>query len=150
SLQHSRHPTMMIRSLGLTVLLTLSMCACGREASPPKRVAAAPQAAPQPQRAAQTQSAAPTPQSETEKATAEQEAAGETDEDRSQVRSDLSLERLAALPENAQLPAGRWKPGVNYVPLVPAQPTNVGPGKVEVVEVFWLGCPHCYALESYV
>jgi thiol:disulfide interchange protein DsbA len=62
----------------------------------------------------------------------------------------VSLERLAALPENAQLPSGKWKPGVNYTPLVPAQPTNVGPGKVEVVEVFWLGCPHCYALEPYV
>ena len=24
------------------------------------------------------------------------------------------------------------------------------PGKVEVIEVFWLGCPHCYALEPYV
>ena len=23
-------------------------------------------------------------------------------------------------------------------------------GKVEVVEVFWLGCPHCYALEPYI
>jgi thiol:disulfide interchange protein DsbA len=39
---------------------------------------------------------------------------------------------------------------VNYDPLVPAQPTSVGPGKVEVVEVFWLGCPHCYALEPYI
>ena len=33
---------------------------------------------------------------------------------------------------------------------MPAQPTTVAAGKVEVVEVFWLGCPHCYALEPYV
>ncbi len=64
--------------------------------------------------------------------------------------SDASLERMAALPPDAQLPAGRWKPGVNYDPLVPGQPTSVEPGKVEVIEVMWLGCPHCYALEPYV
>lgn len=37
--------------------------------------------------------------------------------------------------------------GVHYKPLRPAQPTNVAPGKVEVVEVFWYACGHCYLLE---
>jgi thiol:disulfide interchange protein DsbA len=37
--------------------------------------------------------------------------------------------------------------GVQYKPLAPAQPTNVEKGKVEVVEVFWYGCSHCYAIE---
>ena len=37
--------------------------------------------------------------------------------------------------------------GVNYKPLRPAVPTNVAPGKVEVVEVFWYACGHCYLLE---
>jgi thiol:disulfide interchange protein DsbA len=37
--------------------------------------------------------------------------------------------------------------GVNYKLLTPAQPTNVAPGKVEVVEVFWYACGHCYLLE---
>lgn len=37
--------------------------------------------------------------------------------------------------------------GVNYKLLTPAQPTSVDPGKVEVVEVFWYACGHCYALE---
>ncbi|HKO87498.1 MAG TPA: thiol:disulfide interchange protein DsbA/DsbL [Burkholderiales bacterium] len=31
------------------------------------------------------------------------------------------------------------------------QPLNTGSGnKIEVVEFFWYGCPHCYALEPYV
>lgn len=34
-----------------------------------------------------------------------------------------------------------------YETLDPAQPTNVAAGKVEVLEFFWYGCPHCYALE---
>jgi len=37
--------------------------------------------------------------------------------------------------------------GVQYKSLRPAVPTNVAPGKVEVVEVFWYACGHCYLLE---
>ena len=57
------------------------------------------------------------------------------------------LERIAALPKEGQLPAGKWVPGTNYKVLSPSQPTNVGPGKVEVIEMFWYGCPHCFALD---
>jgi thiol:disulfide interchange protein DsbA len=64
--------------------------------------------------------------------------------------SDATLQRLAPLPASAQLPGGRWKTGVNYKPVVPAQSTRVEPGQVEVLEVFWLGCAHCYALEPFL
>jgi thiol:disulfide interchange protein DsbA len=40
--------------------------------------------------------------------------------------------------------------GTNYRTLKPAVPTSVAPGKVEVVEVFWYACGHCYALEPKV
>ena len=36
-----------------------------------------------------------------------------------------------------------------YQVLNPAQPTEGG-GKIEVVEFFWYGCPHCYSLEPEV
>jgi protein dithiol oxidoreductase (disulfide-forming) len=43
------------------------------------------------------------------------------------------------------------KEGDQYKLLKPAQPTEfAGPGKVEVVEVFWYACPHCYAIEPKV
>src|SRR5512146_461207 len=62
-----------------------------------------------------------------------------------------SLEHLAAVPASAALPSSsEWKAGTNYDVISPAQPTTVPPGKVEVLEVFWLGCPHCYALEPYI
>jgi protein dithiol oxidoreductase (disulfide-forming) len=148
----------MIRPLLLTSLLTVAVCGCGRASTTQQHNATpAPQAAAQ---VAQQQSAAPpavtaapTAQSENEQAAAAQETAGDAgDDDRAPPdKSDVSLEHLAALPADAQLPGGgRWKPGVNYDPIVPAQPTNVSPGKIEVVEVFWLGCPHCYALEPFV
>jgi protein dithiol oxidoreductase (disulfide-forming) len=47
-------------------------------------------------------------------------------------------------------PSSRFKEGTNYKTLVPAQPTDVGPGEVEVVEVFWYGCGHCYALDPLI
>ena len=62
-----------------------------------------------------------------------------------------SLERLAGLQTAGALPSSsEWKAGTSYAVISPAQPTTVAPGKVEVLEVFWLGCPHCFALEPYL
>ncbi len=74
----------------------------------------------------------------------------ETTPDAEADRGDARLERVAALPESAQLPSGKWKAGTNYLPLSPAQPTSVEPGQVEVLEVFWYGCPHCYHLDPFL
>jgi protein dithiol oxidoreductase (disulfide-forming) len=141
----------MIRLLAPAALLTLAIAGCARQAPAPSP--AAPAAAPATQASAPPPSAppatpAPSAQSETEQATASQESGGaETDH---QARSDASLEKIAAAPYGPQLPEGKWQPGVNYNPLVPAQPTDVAPGKVEVMEVFWLACPHCYDLEPFI
>jgi len=63
---------------------------------------------------------------------------------------DTQLERIAALPAEGQLPAVKWVAGTQYKVIAPAEPTNVEPGKVEVLEFFWFGCPHCYALDAAV
>lgn len=34
--------------------------------------------------------------------------------------------------------------GTDYIVLVNPQPTD-SPGKIEVIDFFWYGCPHCYA-----
>jgi len=39
--------------------------------------------------------------------------------------------------------------GKQYVELSSAVPVSV-PGKIEVVELFWYGCPHCYAFEPTI
>lgn len=53
-------------------------------------------------------------------------------------------------PAGAPAISAQFKEGSNYFKIVPAQPTSVAPGKVEVVEVFWYGCGHCFALDPAV
>src|SRR5262245_31727967 len=136
----------MIRLPVALALLALSISACARNAPPPSQAPAAKPAAsaPAPKQAAPDNSSQT---SESKEATASQESTGEETAD---DKRDASLERLAAMPSDQQLPSGQWKAGVNYTPLVPSQPTNVAPGKVEVVEVFWYACPHCNALEPFI
>lgn len=145
----------MNRPLVLTALLALVLAACSRHEAPPSPAAPAaeapaavnaPAAAPAP---AAATGAVGSAQSEIEQARGAQESADGGVNEKPES-SDASLERMAALPPDAQLPAGRWKPGVNYDPLVPGQPTRVEPGRVEVLEIMWLGCPHCYALEPHL
>jgi protein dithiol oxidoreductase (disulfide-forming) len=45
---------------------------------------------------------------------------------------------------------GRFREGRHYQRLSPAQPTSSGPDVIEVAEVFWYGCPHCYEFEPFV
>jgi thiol:disulfide interchange protein DsbA len=42
------------------------------------------------------------------------------------------------------------KAGVNYHVLDTPQSTSAPQGKVEVIEFFWYGCPHCYAFQPYL
>lgn len=37
--------------------------------------------------------------------------------------------------------------GRDFRVIKPPQPVDVPPGKIEVLEFFWYGCPHCYSLE---
>lgn len=46
--------------------------------------------------------------------------------------------------------SGRFQLGVHYERLMPTQPTSSSPDRIEVAEVFWYGCPHCYEFESYL
>ena len=40
--------------------------------------------------------------------------------------------------------------GKHYQVLPKFGKTKVPPGKVEVIEFFWYGCPHCYRLDPYI
>lgn len=57
----------------------------------------------------------------------------------------LSLPALVA----GVLFAGSFTEGKEYRLLDKPQPTS-SPDKIEVVELFWYGCPHCYHLEPFL
>ena len=72
-------------------------------------------------------------------------------------RRDFSLAAVSAatsglslpLSSQAQGPAPAKKPveGTDYLSLDKRVPTDVGAGKIELIEFFWYSCPHCNAFE---
>jgi thiol:disulfide interchange protein DsbA len=63
------------------------------------------------------------------------------------ARTALAAGVLLLVAGTASAAGFEPKQGVHYKLLQPPQPTNVSPGKVEVVEAFWYACGHCYLLE---
>lgn len=71
-------------------------------------------------------------------------------------RRDFSLAAVGAatvaglpLAAQAQGPAAAKKPaeGKDYLSLDKRVPTDVGAGKIELIEFFWYSCPHCNTFE---
>jgi protein dithiol oxidoreductase (disulfide-forming) len=151
------------RSILLALSLAVTLGACGREAGAPAVSQGAATTASAPERtqtgqAADLASGADTA-STTSLANVPASSAGAAAPGSGPEAADgsddvpvgtTSLEKIAELPAQHQLPDGKWKAGVNYDPVVPSQPTVAPSGKVEVLEVFWYACPHCYDLEPFL
>ena len=56
---------------------------------------------------------------------------------------------LATALLSGPLAAAEYSEGKQYLRLANPQPTSA-PDKIEVVELFWYGCPHCYDLEPHI
>ncbi len=99
------------------------------------------------QKAATPVEATPAPATENAPAPAPAEA---------QPQAPAAVEPAASpVPASASTAPGlpipaHWQAGTNYHLITPAQPTNVDPGQVEIIEFMWLGCPHCYEVNPYV
>jgi thiol:disulfide interchange protein DsbA len=70
--------------------------------------------------------------------------------DRLRRRIVLAGGGLAAFGGLAGAARAEPKAGRNYNVLDPALPVDSPPGKIEVLEFFWYGCPHCYNLQPYI
>jgi protein dithiol oxidoreductase (disulfide-forming) len=86
-----------------------------------------------------------TPTAPTETVTETDDAPASADQASSGVQPTLRLAAATSAPATEH-----FKEGANYRKVVPAQPTNVAPGKVEVVEFFWYGCGHCFKLDPAI
>jgi len=118
-----------MRRLALAVVAAVLVAACGTE-PPAGATNSAAQAPAQP--AAQVQPVS----RPAETAPAARPAAEQT--------------RVAQAAPAGQAASTRFVAGQHYRVLNPAQPTNVAPGKVEVVDVFWYGCGGCYVMSPYM
>lgn len=143
----------------LAVLLStlVLFAACGKQdpapnapttSAPPaaEEVPAAPTAeggatAPADQAAADAATAAPA-----ETVSEMDDAPAPTEQQASTTQPQLKLGGPAGGPPTS----AKFKEGTNYTKIVPAQPTNAAPGKVEVAEVFWYGCGHCFTLDPAI
>lgn len=141
-------------SIATLAALVLTLSACGNDAPPPPATQQqpAPTVVPAEPATEATPAAETTPSAEETAAAvpvpaeAISETADEVVDNSATVRPSLRLGGAATTSPTS----AKFKEGTNYQKLVPAQPTSVGPGKVEVVEVFWYGCGHCYALEPAI
>ncbi|RPI58534.1 MAG: thiol:disulfide interchange protein DsbA/DsbL [Lysobacterales bacterium] len=62
--------------------------------------------------------------------------------------SQAAVEPELVADDPAQAPTtGRFQMGAHYTRLSPTQPTSSNPDQIEVAEVFWYGCPHCFAFD---
>ena len=57
---------------------------------------------------------------------------------------------LATATANGALAQTEFQVGTDYNRLTPTQPTSSSPQQVEVAEIFWYGCPHCYNFDPYL
>jgi len=94
---------------------------------------------------------AATPETEAEDAEAqpqmvEESAAADDVEEQAQSRPLL----LAQADTPAASQNWKYEEVKNFTRLVPAQPTVGGADKIEVAEIFWYGCSHCYDFETYI
>jgi thiol:disulfide interchange protein DsbA len=82
-------------------------------------------------------------------ATREKDGSGDetASTDSSASFSPIAAAMAATTPTTSTPINPKWVEGKNYQLIVPAQPTGSAPDKVDVVEVFWYGCPHCFHLD---
>ena len=59
-------------------------------------------------------------------------------------------ERIVLAQSDTASTSSRFQLGTHYQRLSPTQPTSSSPDQIEVTEVFWYGCPHCYTFDPYL
>lgn len=143
----------------LAVLLStlVLLAACGKQESPSTPPATAP-AAEQPAAPAASEGEATAADDQAAADQAASEAPSETISEVDDEPAPAGQQTASRTQPSLKLggPAGgpptsaRFKDGTHYQKIVPAQPTNVAPDKVEVVEAFWYGCGHCFSLDPAV
>jgi protein dithiol oxidoreductase (disulfide-forming) len=139
------------KQLWMWIIPALALAGCGKQEQAPAQAEAPAPAAATPAPAAAPAAEQTAPETQQAPAAAPAEDISETDEpaESAQASGVQPSLKLGAAPAGSPT-SGQFRDGVNYQKIVPAQPTTVGPGKVEVAEVFWYGCGHCFSLDPAI
>ncbi len=79
-----------------------------------------------------------------------EESAAEPDEAQAEDQPILLARDTDAASPTAARREWKFSEGKHYHRLVPTQPTVGGADKIEVAEVFWYGCAHCFSFEPAI
>ena len=79
-----------------------------------------------------------------------EESAADADEEEAPDQPILLARETQAVDATVAPREWQYSEGQHYHRLVPTQPTVGGADKVEVAEVFWYGCPHCFNFEPAI
>ena len=143
------------RNLLMMAALILLMSACGGGSETDQTSAAAPEmdeiappieeVQPEPEVAGVAEETSP---AETVEVVEESAA----DEEATDDAADEEIVLAESEPEGEAQAAPQWKftEGQHFTKLTTAQGTSSAPDVIEVAEVFWYGCPHCYNFEPYI
>ncbi len=61
-----------------------------------------------------------------------------------------AVEKVDNTQSGAKKAGPEFEEGKHYVEIFPKMQTDTESGKVEIIELMWLGCPHCYTLEPFM
>ena len=135
-----------LRSALITTLFAVLLAACGN-GEPTQSGPGAdtpPAAAPAPGPAAAEPPAA-------QQALPVEESAGDPAPDDASAVVQQALNETAGAAKPRQTPIEwRYPEGKYFIRLPSAQGTSSAPGSIEVAEIFWYGCPHCYNFDPYL
>jgi len=150
---------MALRSVRLAALMSMALflIACGNGADTgttrPQAPVAQPES-PQPveQDPAEQAEAQPPTVAQQQLAAVEESAATEADA-AADAEQNIVLEKSAPAAEPPAAAEWQFKQGAHFNILTTSQGTSSPPDMIEVAEVFWYGCPHCFnfnpVLESW-
>lgn len=79
-----------------------------------------------------------------------EESAGDADSDAGAADDEIVLAAPEASEQKQDSPQWKFNEGQHFTKLTTAQGTSSPPGVIEVAEVFWYGCPHCYNFDPYL
>jgi thiol:disulfide interchange protein DsbA len=134
---------MTTRQLLMLILMALLVTGCGAESEAPE------------------QSAAPAPTADAAPETAPATAPPAEPQEKVQDKPDTQVVKgdpgdapaVLAAPDAtapATPPSFKYSAGKHYSQLTSAQGTSSAPGGIEVTEVFWYGCPHCFSFDPII